>query len=169
MAWQAAGELHHALTNGASLQPVASRLRLPREQVYGEFVLQVARYATADVTYTRIRSNLFAPTKTALAEMAGNHVRRRRAERLAAAQWRPLGPLHTVLTDRSILYSHLGSWCRFDHGAVVELLAEPKRYEMIEFFDGAEPLRLIGPWAPWLSLATAWLLYGAEGIDPTPW
>jgi len=58
---------------------------------------------------------------------------------------------------------------RFHHRAVVELQADVTRYEMIEFFEGTSPLRLRGPWAPWLSLATTWLVYGPEGIDPRPW
>ncbi len=47
--------------------------------------------------------------------------RRRDAEALAAAQWRPLGPLRILATDRRLLVWHDGAWASVWYHAIREL------------------------------------------------
>lgn len=86
---------------------------LPGERIHAEITADAWRYLALDVPYDR-RTILFGGPLgfacTGLASMIGNRRTRRMAEALAAPQWRYLGHLPIIVTNRRLLIEHGGAW-----------------------------------------------------------
>lgn len=86
---------------------------LSGERIHAEITANAWRFLAFDVPYDR-RTILFGgPLGFAcagLASMFGNRRARRRAEAVAAPQWRYLGHLPVIVTDRRLLIQHDGAW-----------------------------------------------------------
>lgn len=80
----------------------------------GEFDLFGWRYyGFDDVVYERRTLLLGGPILmplTGVVSLLGNRRRRVEAERLAMPQWRPLGPIHVVVTEERLLVWFEGEW-----------------------------------------------------------
>lgn len=94
---------------------------------------------------------------TGIASAVGNRRRRREAERAAAAQWRPLGPIRVVVTERRLLVWHAGAWWSVWLDAIREMHADPRSLRLDLVFHEDAPYRLEGPDVPVLAVVLAWL------------
>ena len=125
---RAARELADHLESGGSPAPVAPPFRLPPgEQCYAYRPVQCSQYATAEVEY--LHKTRFALSAAGLAmaaaTAAGNGLRKARASREAAAQWRDLGGGHLLVTDRRLMLHHQGTWHSMPYSDLVSLSCDP--------------------------------------------
>jgi len=86
---------------------------LPGEHIHAETTADAWRYLALDVPYDR-RTLLFGGPLgflcAGLASMIGNRRARLVAETLAAPQWRYLGRLPIIATNRRLLIEYEGAW-----------------------------------------------------------
>ena len=87
---------------------------------------------------------------------------------MARAQWRPQGPVRTVLTNQRILCDVAGEWLGFWHEGILELFAEPSQWMVITRYEAGEPLLLRGPVALSYIVALTYIVYGRPGLA-SPW
>lgn len=85
---------------------------------------------------------LFAASATASA--VGNRRRRAAAERLAAPQWRCLGPLRVLVTCDRLLVWHEGSWASVWFASVVDIEHDPANGTLDLYFADDPPYRFVG-------------------------
>jgi len=119
---------------------------LPGERVHTEITADAWRYLALDVPYDR-RTILFGGPLgfacTGVASMIGNRRARRRAEALAVPQWRYLGHLPIIVTNRRLLIEHEGAWWPIWFEMVERLRAEGDSAALT--FVDAPPYRLRAP------------------------
>lgn len=93
--------------------PEQSEWLLPGERIHAEITADAWRFLALDVPYDR-RTILFGGPFgflcTGIASMIGNRRARRAAEAVAAPQWRHLGHLPIIVTNRRLLIEHRGAW-----------------------------------------------------------
>lgn len=147
---EAARRLAEALDNGGWLQPVAVEDAPldPGEEAYADLLAHGWRYHAIDVQYdhrTVMFGGPFLFAATALASCAANRRRRREAERLAAAQWRPLGCLRVLVTSRRLLVLRDGAWHSVWYAAVTDIRSTPVSVTLDLTFAVDPPYRLVGP------------------------
>jgi hypothetical protein len=106
----------------------------------------------------------FVMAMTALASAVGNHRRRQAAERLAAPQWRPLGPLRVVVTSARLLVRHEQAWSSVWFSGTCDLRLDPPRQALDLFFEGDPPYRLAGPGVPALGVMLLHELFGQAAV-----
>ena len=86
---------------------------VPGETVHAQIEVDAWRYLALDVPYDR-RTILYGGpigwTISAIASAIGNRRTRHAAERLAAPQWRYLGHLPIIITNRRLLVAYEGQW-----------------------------------------------------------
>lgn len=159
---EAARRLSDALNCGGWLRPIIvedAPLDLD-EEPFADLHLHGWRYHAIDVPYehrTVMFGGPFLFTATAIVSWTANRRRRRDAECLAAPQWRPLGLLRVVATDRRLLVRHGHSWFSVWLAAIVDVSASLDRDSLeIRFFDDP-PYALVGPGATSLCSALRWL------------
>lgn len=140
--------LHPANVEGSSLTT--------GESVHAELQATGWRYYAVDsVAYERrilLAGGPFLMALTAIVSAVGNHRRRAAAERVAAAQWRPLGPLRIVVTSDRLLVWHQGAWWSVWLAAVTNVCFERAHESLDLYFEGDVPYRLVGPQVPALAL-----------------
>jgi hypothetical protein len=162
--WQAAIQLYLHLSAGGAPQPVRSSVMLADGPVYLDTGFQYARFYGQTVEYTSRSTFAFgSPLFVATAMLAGaaaNAADRRRAEILAAPQWREHSVVRTVLTQRSTWCSVQGRWLSFEHDAIVEYGVDPAAAACLFTFFSSEPLRLQGPPAWYHAVLLAYLKLG---------
>lgn len=102
---------------------------------------------------------------TGVLSVIGNSRRHRAAERAAAPQWRPLGPVRVVATERRLLVWHGQAWWSvwFDAIAGLHPAIEDQRLDIT--FHSDPPYRLAGPDVPVLAVVLAWLAAQAEELS----
>jgi hypothetical protein len=167
--WNAACRLYEHLAAGGAMVPLPlDAIRLdPGEERYGDTVLGYARYYGATVTYEQTSSLWFGSPAFVLGGLAATSIAnasaRRRAEAMAAAQWRDQALVRVKLTDRRFLCDYMGTWLSFWHEGVVELSVDLVRLGFILRYQEGHPLMLHGPPAPWFALAAARFIYGPRG------
>lgn len=97
------------------------------------------------------------------AAVAGS-VARRRAQRVAAPQWRYFGSHHAVLTSHRVLFQ-LAADGQWEGTAVSEVQVQPDLDRaVLDLVFAPEPIRLIGPAVAWWSVVLLWLHFGVSGL-----
>ncbi|MBT8227174.1 MAG: hypothetical protein HKP61_09635 [Dactylosporangium sp.] len=169
--WASACRLYEHLAQGGSLAPLPpGTLRMnPGEIQFGDALLGYARMYGAQVSYQQSSSIWFGSATFMLAGMAAEHVSnkaaQRRAEAMAAVQWRDHAYLRCVLTNHRMLCDVGGSWQAFWHQGAIEFIADLSRWAFVLRHEGGDPLMIHGPGAPWFAVATARILYGPRGLQ----
>lgn len=162
--------LAEALSRGAHLEP----LHVPGlplragEDAYAEVDVDVWRWLAAEAVYERRSVMLGGPAlmaATALACAAANRRRQLDAERAARPQWRALGVVRIVVTDRRLILWHEGSWWSvpFEDVRMWDVGANGTSLTLT-LHDGA-PYHFAGGGTPLLSLVILWLsALGRPGV-----
>lgn len=120
------------------------------------------RFHGADVAYTE--HSLLALGGftmfglTAAATAVGNRRARADAERLAAPQWRPLGELPILTTNRRLLVFHGSAWASVWLSGIRELDPSLGERQLVMHFDDDPPYALCGPSVPYLTVVISALL-----------
>ena len=168
--WTSACQLYEQLATGASLVELPpGEVRLDVAEIpYADTILGYSRFYGMDVTYARSSLLMFGPATFVAAGLAinamANASARRRAEAMAAAQWRDHAYVRTLLTDRRLLCDYGGQWLSFWHGGVVELSGDVSQWQFVLRYELGEPLMLHGTAAPWFAVAVAHVVYGQRGL-----
>lgn len=128
------------------------------------------RYCATDVIYEAPRAvALGGPLMFGLVA-AGAAAARRRARRLAEAlavpQWRPLGALRILATDRRLLVWHDATWSSVWYGAIRQLEPELVVGRLDLVFEDDPPYSLAGPWVPYLTVVVTMALGVGRGLIP---
>lgn len=114
----------------------------------GEFHLVAYRFTSLrDVAYehrTFVFGGPVLAAVTAVLSAVGNRRRRLEAQKLAAPQWRELGPVRVrVMADRLLVF-HLGAWWSVWFCSVVEGRLDPQGRTLELYFADDAPYRLAG-------------------------
>lgn len=165
-AWNEACRLHAHLASGGHVATINSTfVGSPGEQIYGDLTLNYSRFYGTTVEYSYGQTVAVGSPGFVVGAMVGNvisrHHARRRAEQLAAPQWREHSMVRTVVTDQR-LWCHVrdGRWLNFDYDAIVEAVPDVRKWWIDLFFQNSEPLRLAGLWAPWCAVVVMHHRYG---------
>lgn len=169
--WASACQLYEHLAGGG--EPVAlppSALRLNHDEVpYADAVVGYARFYGMNVTYQQSNSFWWGSAAFVAAGMAadaiGNSAAKRRAEAMAATQWRDHAHVHAVLTDKRILADYQGNWLNFWHEGVVEFQGDLGQWLIVLRYQVGDPLMMHGPAVPWFAVLIARLVYGPRGLQ----
>lgn len=151
-----------SLAHGAQLEPLSIEgLPLaPDERAYAEVDVGAWRWLSHEILYERRSMLVSGPVLTAvsaLASAAGNRRRRLAAERAASSQWRPLGIVRVVATDRRLIVWHEGDWWSVSFDTVVAWQVDPDACALVLSLKEGAPYRLAGPSVPLLVVVLAWL------------
>jgi len=174
LAWRAAVDLRRSLLSGGRLPTLrATPIRVPDDDVpHAHLLLQYSRWYATTVGHSRSSTLAFgSPAFIAgsiAASVIGNNLAKNRAEAQAAAQWRDFQPAQVVLTGRRCLITAAGQWLTFDHERVMEVIPMLNEGSLVLTFSAAEPLRLTGPWASWLTVALVHLIFGTAQLGDRP-
>jgi hypothetical protein len=163
--WNAAVDLATAVAAGSDLPTLASPALLDAgECLHADVPADGWRYHAVDVTY-------LAPCSTAVGGplmcgfvAAGRRRAHREAEALAAPQWRSLGALRILATDRRLLVWYDGAWASVWYDAIRELRPALEIGRLDLTFDVDPPYCLAGPWVPYLTVVATTLLAQHRGI-----
>ncbi|MCC5953920.1 MAG: hypothetical protein JJU45_17635 [Acidimicrobiia bacterium] len=127
------------------------------------------RYQAMNVFYEEARILAFGgPVLFAAASIGAASARRRaraEAERLAAPQWRSLGGLRVLATDRRLLVWFEGAWASVWHDGIRELHPDLENHRLTLLFDDDPPYALVGPWVPYLTVILTACLAARRGTD----
>lgn len=102
---------------------------------------------------------------TALAAASARRRARAEAERLAAPQWRSLGGLRILATDRRLLVWFEHAWSSVWFAGIREIHPDVLSARLTMHFDDDPPYALAGPWMPYLTVVMATCLAGRLGVD----
>lgn len=154
--------LAEALSRGAHFEPlhVPGLPLCPGEDAYAEVDVEVWRWLAAEAVYERRSVMLGGPAlmaATALACAAVNRRRRLDAERAARPQWRALGVVRAVVTDRRLILRHEGSWWSVPFEDVRTWDVEAAGRSLTLTLHEGAPYHFAGDGAPLLSLVILWL------------
>lgn len=167
--WTAATDLAGHIAAGGELPSIPSPVLMDAGEVlHADLPAQGWRFHGADVTYV-------APHVVAIGgplmfglTAAGSAVARRRArheaEALAAPQWRPLGALRILVTDRRLLVWHKGAWASVWFSVIREIRPDLAVGRLDMTFEDDPPYCLAGPWVPYLTVVVTTLLAGDRGV-----
>lgn len=169
--WDAAVDLANRVAAGAGLPNLASPVLLDAGEVlHADVAAEGWRYHAADVTHTEPRVVAIGGPLMFGLVAAGSAVARRRARReaeaFAAPQWRPLGALRLLATDRRLLVWHEGAWASVWYDAIRELHPDLEVGRLDMTFDNDPPYCLAGPWVPYLTVIVATVLATRRGVEP---
>lgn len=124
---------------------VVTHLLLPDEVVHIKADAFGWRWEPAEVTYDRNFLLLGGPVGmaiTGIASTVANQRARRRAERVAAPAWRPLGPLVMIATDQRLLVWPENAWCSVWYSAISGVRHDPPAQQIDIYFGTDAPYRL---------------------------
>ncbi len=167
--WDTAVDLATAVAAGSDLPTLASPALLDAgERLHADVPADGWRYHAVDVTYVAPRSTTLGGSLMCGLVAAGSAAGRRRARRdadaLAAPQWRSLGALRVLATDRRLLVWYEGAWASVWYGAIRELRPALEIGRLDLSFDDDPPYCLAGPWVPYLTVVVTTLLAQHRGI-----
>lgn len=134
------------------------------ETQYGALVAEAQAFFSTTVEYNTGGYGVSGGLLFVAAGMAAGAVRdsnaKRRAEAESMAQWRPLGRLSVAVTDQRLLLMIEGTWSVYHLRDLVSLQPELPHWALVLNFDGKPPLRLRGPWVPWLTVVITSIAFG---------
>lgn len=172
--WEGAAKLLRYLADGNPLKPLSGTLhgREPGELLFADTPLEYARFYATEVQYNPTTTIGIGSIPFMLATLAGsaisNSIAHNRAMARAAPQWRESHITRIVLTGHRFLANVRGQWLSFYHYAIAEFLPSAENYSLVLNYHDAEPLRLRGPAAPWVSVALGTFLYPVETLFHVP-
>lgn len=167
--WDAAVVLANRVADGGGLPSIPSPVLLDAGEVlHGDLSAQGWRFHGADVAYAAPHAVATGGPLMFGLVAAGSATARRRARReaevLAAPQWRPLGTLRILATDRRLLVWHEGAWASVWYHAVREFHPDLEAARLDLTFDDDPPYCLAGPWVPLLAVIVTTVLARDRGI-----
>ena len=168
--WDVAVELAEQIADGSPLPVLASTVLLDRGEILHADVGAFGwRFQAIDVFYEEPRILAFGgPVLFAAASIGAASARRRaraEAERLAAPQWRSLGELRVLATDRRLLVWFEGAWASVWYDGIRELHPDLEQHRVTMLFDDDPPYALAGPWVPYLTVIVTARLAARRGTD----
>ena len=168
-AWSAAVDLANRVAVGGELPSIPSPVLLEADEVlYANLTAEGWRFHGADVTYAAPRAiAIGGPLMFGLVAAGSASARRRarrQAEAIAAPQWRPLGSLRILATDRRLLVWHEDAWASVWYHAIREMRPDLEAARLDLTFDDDPPYCLAGPWVPYLTVIVTTLLARDRGI-----
>lgn len=168
--WCAAVDLAHRVAAGHGLSTLPSSALLDQGEVLNaDLPANGWRFHPISVTYESPSIiGLGGPLTfgiVAASSAAARRRSRREAEALAAPQWRPLGELRILVTDRRLLVWHEGAWASVWYNAIRELHPDIDAARLDMTFDEDPPYCLAGPWVPYLTVIVTTVLAQHRGID----
>jgi len=168
--WDVAVELAEQIADGSPLPVLASTVMLdPGEVLHADVGTVGWRFQAMDVFYEEPRILAFGgPVLFAVASIGAASARRRaraEAERLAAPQWRSLGELRVLATDRRLLVWFEGAWASVWYDGIRELHPDLEQHRVTMLFDDDPPYALAGPWVPYLTVIVTARLAARRGTD----
>jgi len=167
--WDAAVALANQVGAGGGLPSIPSPVLLDAGEVlHGDLAAEGWRFHGADVAYTAPHAVAIGGPLMFGLVAAGSAAARRRAHReaeaLATAQWRPLGALRILATDRRLLVWHEGAWASVWCHAIREFRPDIEAARLDLTFDEDPPYCLVGPWVPLLTVIVTTVLARDRGI-----
>ena len=168
--WDLAVRLAEHVGSGGELPVLASPVLLdPSEVLHADLWADGWRFLAMDVFYDEPRVVAFGgPLLFATTALAAGSARRRaraEAERLAAPQWRSLGGLRILVTDRRLLVWFEGAWASVWYAGIREIHPDLSARRVTMTFDDDPPYALAGPWVPYLVVAMTTCMVGRLGVD----
>jgi hypothetical protein len=168
--WDVAVELAEQIADGSPLPVLASTVLLDRGEILHADVGAFGwRFQAIDVFYEEPRILAFGgPVLFAAASIGAASARRRaraEAEQLAAPQWRSLGELRVLATDRRLLVWFEGAWASVWYDGIRELHPDLEQHRVTMLFDDDPPYALAGPWVPYLTVMLTACLAARRGTD----
>ena len=168
--WDVAVELAEQIADGSPLPVLASTVLLDRGEILHADVGAFGwRFQAIDVFYEEPRILAFGgPVLFAAASIGAASARRRaraEAEQLAAPQWRSLGELRVLATDRRLLVWFEGAWASVWYDGIRELHPDLEQHPVTMLFDDDPPYALAGPWVPYLTVMLTACLAARRGTD----
>ena len=168
--WTAAAELAEHIAAGGELRTIPSPVLLDAGEVlHADLPAHGWRFHEADVTYVAPHVIAIGGPLMFGLTAAGSAVARRRArqqaEALAAPQWRPLGALRILVTDRRLLVWHKGAWASVWYSVIREFRPDLTVGRLDMTFESDPPYCLAGPWVAYLTVIVTTLLAGDRGVE----
>jgi len=168
--WDVAVGLADQLSYGGGLPSLSSPVLLdPGEVLHADLNALGWRFQAMDVLYEEPRVLAFGrPVLFTAASIGAASARRRaraEAERLAAPQWRSLGSLRVLATDRRLLVWFEGAWASVWYDGIRELHPDLTNERVTMLFDDDPPYALAGPWVPYLAVIMTACLANRRGLD----
>lgn len=167
--WIAATDLAKHITVGGELPSIPSPVLLDAGEVlHADLLAQGWRFHGADVSYVAPRVvAIGGPLMfglTAAGSAVAHRRARREAEALAAPQWRPLGALRILVTDRRLLVWHKGARASVWYSVIREFRPDLATGRLDMTFESDPPYCIAGPWVPYLTVILTTLLAGDRGV-----
>jgi len=169
-AWAAAESLVACLIGGRGLPVLRGRVVLDHdEQLHSELMAEGWRFHGLDVAVEQQR--ILAVGGIAmfgLAAMANGRANRRarvEAERFAAPQWRPLGLVPVLATNKRLLVLHEGAWASVWYSAIRQVIPALEQGRLELLFEDDPPYLLVGEWVPYLTVIITAVLADHYGVD----
>lgn len=167
--WDAAVGLANRVADGGELPSIPSPVLLDAGEVlHAGLTAEGWRFHGADVTYDAPHAVAIGGPLIFGLVAAGSAAARRRARReaevLAAPQWRPLGKLRILATDRRLLVWNEGAWASVWYHAVREVRPDLAAARLDLTFDDDAPYCLAGPWVPLLTVIVTTVLAHDRGV-----
>jgi hypothetical protein len=128
----------------------------PGEIQHGALQIEAQAYYSQTVEYTTGGYGFGGGLLFVGAGMAAGAIRdanvKRRAEMEAMAQWRLIGLVACAVTNQRLLIQVEGQWQSYPLRNLVSLTPELPAWALVLAFEGQPPVRLRGPWVPWLTV-----------------
>lgn len=170
--WDAAVDLAKRVAAGGGVPDLASPVILDAGEVlHADVPADGWRYHSVDVTYTEPRLVAIGGPLMFGLVAAGSAVAHRRARReaeaLATPQWRPLGALRILATNRRLLVWHEGAWASVWYDAIRQLHPDLEAGRLDMTFENDPPYCMAGPSVPYLTVVVTTVLALQRGLEPT--
>lgn len=164
-----AERLAFGVADGHPLPVVPSPVQLDQGEVlHARLDAEGWRYHAVDVVYEQQRVVAGGVVTFGLAAALagfGNRRTRRRAEELAAPQWRPLGPMPVLSTNQRLLVFHEGLWQSVWYSGICQMIPSPEDGRLELRFEADPPYLLCGEWVPYLTVVVATVLAQTYGVN----
>ena len=167
--WTTATDLADHIAAGGALPNIASLVLLDAGEVlHADLPAQGWRFHGADISYVAPHvvaiGGPLVIGLTAVGSALARRRARREAEALAAPQWRPLGALRILVTDRRLLVWHKGAWASVWYSVIRQFRPDLTAGRLDMAFESDPPYCLAGPWVPYLTVIVTTLLAGDRGV-----
>lgn len=167
--WDAAVDLAKWVATGRELPQLSSPVLLDAgELLHADLQARGWRYHAVDVAYEAPHAfAIGGPLLLGLVTTGGAVARRRArraAEAVAAPQWRPLGVIRILATDRRLLVWHENAWASVWYGVIREFRPDLEAGRLDLTFDNDPPYCLAGRWVPYLTVIVTTLLARGRGV-----